>query len=100
MGAAYATLIAYALSAFVMYFIVQKFYRIEYEYGRIMKLALSVALVYVLEIGLVNYGVDSFLARAGVICCWPIALFLLRFFSSGELSRMAGFLSGSNRTPG
>ncbi len=100
MGAAYATLIAYALSAFVMYFIVQKFYRIEYEFGRILKLALSVAVVYLLEIGFVNYGFESFPLRVGLICLWPVVLFLLKFFNEGELSRMAGFFSGNSRLLG
>jgi O-antigen/teichoic acid export membrane protein len=98
MGAAYATLIAYALSAFVMYFIVQKFYRIEYEFGRIVKLALSVALVYFLEIGIVHYGFASLSLRIGLICFWPVVLFLFRFFNAGELSRITGFFSGNSRT--
>ena len=100
MGAAYATLIAYALSAFVMYFIVQKFYRIEYEFGRIVKLALSVALVYFLEIGIVHYGFASLSLRIGLICFWPVVLFLFRFFNAGELSRITGFFSENSRTIG
>jgi hypothetical protein len=100
MGAAYATLIAYALSAFVMYFIVQKFYRIEYEFGRIVKLALSVALVYFLEIGIVHYGFASISLRIGLICLWPVVLFLFRFFNAGELSRITGFFSENSRTIG
>jgi O-antigen/teichoic acid export membrane protein len=100
MGAAYATLIAYAFSAFVMYFIVQKFYRIEYEFGRIVKLALSVALVYFLEIGIVHYGFASISLRIGLICLWPVVLFLFRFFNAGELSRITGFFSENSRTIG
>ena len=98
MGAAYATLIAYALSAFVMYFIVQRFYRIEYEFARTLKLALSVALVYLLVYGAIRYGVDSILLRIGLLCCWPVILYAFRFFSEGELSRVTGLLSGRNST--
>ncbi|MGA7160712.1 MAG: oligosaccharide flippase family protein [Bacteroidota bacterium] len=100
MGAAYATLIAYAISAFALYFIVQRFYRIEYEFGRIGKLALSVGLIYGLEIGAARSGFDSLATRLGLICLWPIVLYFIRFFSSGELSRAAGFLSRSYRTLG
>ncbi len=100
MGAAYATLIAYAISALALYVLVQRFYRVEYEFGRILKLALSVALVYLLELGLTSYGFDSFGLRVGMFCLWPVVLFLLRFFSSGELSRIAGLFSGNNTTLG
>ena len=100
MGAAYATLIAYAISAFALYLIVQRFYYIGYEFGRIVKLALSVAFIYVLHLGMVSGGFDSLGARFGLICFWPIILFLFRFFSSGELSRVARFFSGTSRRLG
>jgi len=93
MGAAYATLIAYALSAIVMYFIVQKFYRIEYEYGRIFKLAASVAVVYLAEIFSIRSGYGSLPLRAGLIFVWPVILYLFGFFDSEEISRAAKLLS-------
>jgi len=93
MGAAYATLIAYALSAIVMYFIVQKFYRIEYEYGRIFKLAASVAVVYLAEIFSIRSGYGSLPLRTGLIFFWPVILYLFGFFDSEEISRAAKLLS-------
>ncbi|HLP15051.1 MAG TPA: oligosaccharide flippase family protein [Bacteroidota bacterium] len=45
-GAAYATLIAYVLSAAALYVVAQKFYRIEYEFMRLLKIAVVTAGVY------------------------------------------------------
>ncbi len=97
MGAAYATLIAYALGAISLFVIVQRFYPIRYEYGRALKIAGSLAIACLFEFGAVKYGIDSFLLRVGVFCCWPVILFFFRFFDSSELSRIAGMFR-SHRT--
>lgn len=98
MGAAYATLIAYAISAMALYFIVQRFYRIEYEFGRILILALSVAIVYFLQMVVAYYGFDSVIVRIVELCLWPLILYLMKFFDSEEMVRIAALFSGIRRS--
>ncbi|MCI0708022.1 MAG: oligosaccharide flippase family protein [Ignavibacteriae bacterium] len=50
MGSAYATLAAYVVMAVGMYFVSQRFYPIRYEWGRLFRLAVAGAAVYVLSI--------------------------------------------------
>ena len=87
MGAAYATLIAYALSAFVMYFIVQKFYRIEYQFRRIMKLALSVGIVYALFVYAETYGYSAVWVKSTLCLVWLPVLAAMKFFEPDEIGR-------------
>jgi len=48
MGAAYATLLSFLSMAVALYLVVQRFYRVEYELGRVAKIALSLAVVMIL----------------------------------------------------
>ena len=45
MGAALATLISYVVMAAGIYFPSQKFYHVEYEWGRILRLCLATGIV-------------------------------------------------------
>jgi len=98
MGAAYATLIAYALGAISLFVIVQRFYPIHYEYGRALKIAGSLALVCLIEYGAAQHGMDSLMLRIGALVLWPIILLLLRFFDENELSRIVGLFRAGNRS--
>ncbi|MEW5799488.1 MAG: oligosaccharide flippase family protein [Bacteroidota bacterium] len=84
MGAAVATLIGYAMLEIVLYPIVQKFYYIEYEFARIGKLILSVAAAFVI----VKVFDGSVAIKMLVFAGWVISLFVLGFFTEGEMSRM------------
>jgi O-antigen/teichoic acid export membrane protein len=86
MGAAYATLIAYALSAFALYFIVKRFYPIEYEFGRLIKLALSVGVIYSLFVVVQTQGISSITVKLGLCLAWIVILFGLRFFEPDEIA--------------
>jgi O-antigen/teichoic acid export membrane protein len=96
-GAAYATLISYSLTAFTLYFVVQKFYHIEYEIGRLVKLAISIGLVYLLYIFADARGVATILAKLVFCLAWPAILLLIGFFDSNELSRIVGLLGRRTR---
>jgi O-antigen/teichoic acid export membrane protein len=87
MGAAYATLIAYALSAFALYFIVIRFYTIEYELGRLIKLALSIGVIYSLFVVVQTQGISSIIVKLGLCLLWLVILFALRFFEPDEIAR-------------
>ncbi|MCL5029516.1 MAG: oligosaccharide flippase family protein [Bacteroidetes bacterium] len=45
MGAAFATLAAYFVMAVIYFFVTQTFYKINYEYGKIAKIFISIAIV-------------------------------------------------------
>ncbi len=45
MGAAFATLAAYFVMAVIYFFVTQRFYKINYEYGKIAKIFISIAIV-------------------------------------------------------
>jgi len=84
MGAAVATVIGYFMVEATLYPIVQKFYYIKYELGRIAKLAASVAIAFLLV-----SVTDAFIElKFAIFVGWVASLFVLGFFTKGELSRI------------
>lgn len=62
MGAALATLASYLSMAVGYYFITQKFYRTEYEYGKLLKIfiaLLAIALVYYFNSGVISIALKT-----------------------------------------
>ncbi len=84
MGAAVATLIGYAMLEIVLFPIVQKFYYIEYEFARIGKLVFSVAAAFLI----IKIFDASVTLKMLIFIGWVISLFLIGFFTKGELSRV------------
>jgi len=83
-GAAYATLIAYVLSAASLFVVAQKFYRIEYEYMRLMKIALITTAVFLVHNRL---GADAAVwEKIVLIAAWALLLNVFKFFSADERS--------------
>lgn len=82
-GAAWATLIAYFIAAVVLYLFSRKVYPIEYEFGRIAKLIISTALVYLIFANpeVISNGLHS------VFNLEPIA-------TSGAVERICLFAAG------
>ena len=99
MGAAYATLLAYALGAFVLFIVVQRVYPVQYEYVRLFKIALSIGIVYYAKMLAVANGAATLSIKIGILCSWLVILLLLGFFSSGELSRLAGLFGRRTSKP-
>jgi O-antigen/teichoic acid export membrane protein len=88
MGAAYATIFGYMMVEITLYSVVQRFYYIEYEFVRIGKLVLTVAIAFFVA----KLFFDSPLIKFAVLCMWIISLFLIGFFTQGELVRLKTFL--------
>lgn len=84
MGAAYATTIGYGMVALTLYFVAQHFYYIEYEFVRIAKLGGSVAAALIASFLL---G-DDLPIRAGIFMVWFAGLFVMGFFTRGEVERV------------
>ena len=84
MGAAYATTIGYAIVAVSLFVVVQRIYPIRYEYGRILKLVLTVAGALVLS----HLLGGRFVVNLIVFVLWCGSLFGIRLFTAEELTRM------------
>ncbi len=90
-GAAIVTVISYLLMVIALYFYIQKYYFIPFEYGRIVKLFLTVALVFF--IGYFYHGNYHLFFRAGLIFFLPVALYSLGFFQPFEINRAKIFIN-------
>ncbi len=88
MGAAYATIIGYAVVAVALFIVTKKFYYIEYEYARIGKmLLLTIAAFLVFQ-----YVSLSVVQKLLLFMVWCIGLFAVKFFNAGELQRLKNLL--------
>lgn len=85
-GAAWATLISFAVLPIGMHFLTRKIFPIKYEFKRILQ---------IIFIGLIIYGATQLiyqptlvnvLIRLGIVLCYPLAFFALGFFEPSELA--------------
>lgn len=99
MGAALATLSSYITMSMLMYFYSQKFYKINYEFMRILKITLAVILSFILFtiIPSTNYHL---IVKLLLVVVFVILLYLFRFLKKGELSTLKQLFSSqaSKRT--
>lgn len=94
MGAAYATLIAFALLFVSTHIVAQKFYKIPYAYGKISRIVLLLAGVYVANYFLDFQGILVPIAiKTGILLVFLSCMFLFRVVSLQELARIKGLLS-------
>ncbi|NUN69942.1 MAG: oligosaccharide flippase family protein [Bacteroidetes bacterium] len=91
MGAAYATLAGYIMVEVTLFIVVQRFYPIEYEYRRILKLTLLTAAAYAAYVLLA----PGILLKTGILAAWAIGLFSYGFFTAGEKERLRRLLKKS-----
>ncbi|MFA6456774.1 MAG: polysaccharide biosynthesis C-terminal domain-containing protein, partial [Bacteroidota bacterium] len=84
MGAAYATLAGYIMVEITLFIVVQRFYYIRYEYERIIKLSLTVAIAFVAA-KLLDANVP---VKLLLFAAWCGSLFAVGFFTEGELVRV------------
>lgn len=86
-GAAWATFFAYAGMAIVIYFVSQKFYPVQYELGRLLKIGIALAAAiaaFSLRHALVPL-VNEQLFKISVGASFFVILFLLKFPTKEEL---------------
>lgn len=91
MGAAYAKIAGYAVMCTALYIFAQRVYNIEYEFGRLLKLAAVTAVLFFL--GTIENGWDILLKFA-LLLGFPLLLFVTGFFEKRELQKMKLILSG------
>ncbi len=75
MGAAFATLISYAVMAFGYYLVTQKYYRIDYEYGRLFKLVIVGTVIAVLYYVLKSLDEINLLIKSAIFIVYVIIVF-------------------------
>ncbi len=81
-AAAYSTLIAHVLMTVLLYLIVRRFYPVPYEYGRLGKICVAGAVVFVvLSPHLQDTSIEGVIARIIFVAGYPLILWGWRFFS-------------------
>jgi O-antigen/teichoic acid export membrane protein len=87
-GAAWATLVAYAVMALVSYLFVRNIYPVRYEWERILKIAigtiLSVILFYCIPVDTVSSPIISFGWRILLLAVFTGAIYFFKFFKREE----------------
>lgn len=84
-GAGLALALSYLVGLALMYAFTQRLFPVPYEWGRLLRVTLTVAaLVGLAELLVPTEGVDGFLLRAALLAAYPLALFATGFFTPEE----------------
>ncbi|MFN3269427.1 MAG: polysaccharide biosynthesis C-terminal domain-containing protein, partial [Candidatus Kapaibacteriota bacterium] len=95
-GAAWATLLAYFVSAIVIYYYSQRVYPIHYQWNKIIPLFLLMIFIYIITIQ-VTYGMNleyRFFIRLFAVLIYLFAPFFVNIFSKTELHSLRSILIG------
>lgn len=84
MGAALSTLISYIFLAMIFYFKVQKFYKVDYENEKIVKI-LGMSFLYIIIFYLLYAIEPPFFVNISLILVFPVILYLLKVITKNEL---------------
>jgi O-antigen/teichoic acid export membrane protein len=86
MGAAWATLFAYLAMAIGGYIVAQRVYPLQYEWGRIGKIAIAgIVVVLIWSLNPFHEPVTSVLFRLTLLAAFLVLMYLLRFFDPREV---------------
>lgn len=91
MGAAWATLAAYAILPFLIIYLTNRFYPIKYEYGRFTQILFVGLAIYFICQKIYEPTLLNVLIRFGIIILYPLGLFLVGFFREGEKEKIKSF---------
>lgn len=84
-GAGLALTLSYLLGLVLMYAFTQRLFPVPYEWARLLRVVLTVAvLVGAAELFVPTDGADGLLLRAALLAAYPLALFATGFFSEEE----------------
>jgi len=95
-GAAWATLIAYFVMAIMTYIMTQRIYPIQYEWGRILKIGIALALVIIAEASVLAASFDT-IYKVLLVVVFFLLLGIMKFFKPGELMFIKGTLQKMQR---
>lgn len=97
-GAAVATLLSYAAMAAVLYVIVQKVYPVEYEFGKMIKIVVAAALVFLLFQS-VHLPSAQALWKFGLLLLFSVFVYAMKVFGADELLRLKRMFTRSATPP-
>jgi O-antigen/teichoic acid export membrane protein len=103
MGAAYSTLLSYAVLAVGMYFASRKFYPLQYEWGKILRLlgVAALPLVVFYSISMEPATAIGVLQKLGLLIAFGVLLVVGGVLNSDELQRTIRAIGGLfGRNPG
>lgn len=88
-GAAYATLISFAIMLIIAYHYSQKLMKLYYEWHRILKVCVVASLIFAIGFFVVIDNLyASIVFKIGVILTFPLVLYLMRFYTKEEIGRI------------
>ena len=91
-GAALALVASYLVVLALMYVFTQRLFPVPYEWGRLLRVVLSVAaIVGVAELLIPTSGAGGLMLRAALLAAYPLALWATGFFSEEE-RRWLGYM--------
>jgi O-antigen/teichoic acid export membrane protein len=98
LGAALSTLFSYIVMAVGMYFASQKYYRIEYEWGVIVKMAGSAFLLFILfkYLGLEPLHFSSFVIKLLLLCLFGVIVIVIKVVRKEDLQSSIAMLKKPN----
>jgi O-antigen/teichoic acid export membrane protein len=89
-GAGLALALSYLLGLALMYAFTQRLFPVPYEWGRLLRVVLTVAvLVGLAELLVPTSGADGFLIRAALLAAYPLVLLVTGFFTPEERRLLA-----------
>ena len=94
-GAAWSTVLAYVAMATSLYWASQRYYPIDFEWGRILKLAAVVAALFFIP----RLFAVPFLGRLALLLAYPGLLLAVRFFHPTELNRLRRMIGKGGAVP-
>lgn len=95
-GGAWATLGAYGLMAAILYFFVQKYYPVPYEWGRVAKIGLGAVMLFGCNLwwfDSTDTSLQTGLYRLCLLAGFPVWLLLTGFFSRAERTELRRVLT-------
>ncbi len=91
MGAAIATFASYSIMALVLYFVVQRFYPVSYELGRLGKIAVCAGFVFGLQFLILPAGWEV-PGKILLLVVFVLLMYAMSFFNASELKTLAVLL--------
>jgi O-antigen/teichoic acid export membrane protein len=89
LGAAYATFITYVIVILLMFLYNQKLMRLNYEWKRILKLLSATGVIFFIGYFIrFDNLILSIVFKIIIILLFPILLYLLRFYTNGEIQKI------------
>lgn len=87
MGAAISTLISYVLISGLLFFITQRFYKVEYEYGKLGKIFISIIVLSVIYLILPLSISGNILVKFIFLLAFPLTLYYGDVLEKSEIDR-------------